>query len=162
MLRLEWTSRRSLKKCFTNHSVVFLLACSFLVSGIKWASASPFSSCLWSRVYSPFVPPSLFTCLRTTKHYHLLKVSAKKKGKKLFQSREMNPTSHVSWDAWSPFKGWFISKSSIKDEKEPLRKGRASCLVKRVSESFKSSGDKKKLSSQSNFLVKRYTNLHCT
>jgi len=29
----------------------------------------------------------------------------------------MNPASHVSWDAWGPFKEWFISRSSIKREK---------------------------------------------
>jgi hypothetical protein len=41
----------------------------------------------------------------------LLKVGAsKKEKKKLFQSREMNPPSHVSLETWRPLKEWFISK----------------------------------------------------
>jgi len=64
--------------------------------------------------------------VKSTKHYHhtLLRKSfsnfqqEEEEKKKLFQSREMNPASHVSWDAWGPFKEWFISRSSIKHEKK--------------------------------------------
>jgi hypothetical protein len=59
---------------------------------------------------------ALFMPVKSTKHYHhtLLRKSfsnfqqEEEEKKKLFQSREMNPASHVSWDAWGPFKEWFI------------------------------------------------------
>jgi len=68
---------------------------------------------------------ALYIPAKSTEHYHhtLLRKSfsnfqqEEEEKKKLFQSREMNPASHVSWDAWGPFKEWFISRSSIKREK---------------------------------------------
>jgi hypothetical protein len=88
-------------------------------------SLSFLSMSQWKSLFATHLSP--FILVKSTKHYHhtLLRKSfsnfqqeEEEEKKKLFQSREMNPASHVSWDAWGPFKEWFISRSSIKGEKK--------------------------------------------
>jgi hypothetical protein len=72
----------------------------------------------------------------------------------------MNPASHVSWDAWGPFKEWFISRSSIKGEKRASERGMNERPSERLSENCSKNEKVFLLNTAFFFKGYIYTNLH--